>query len=231
MAEDPGGGPPATDEEARFRYTASALAREALAQLGPERGFVRTSIDLLVRPGEMLRSCLQTGAKGRYLGPIPFLLLVVGVWWFVWMRFPPPFLSDLEPADAPGPGFELLIEYGGPLLSSLTIIPLALGTRLILARWGLSFVEHLVANAYVWANANFLVLLTYPLLFSAWGYVVMGLVNTLVVFAYHPFAFAQLGDRGFPRDFPRAWLATAVGSTLLALPLLLLIALTVAMGL
>lgn len=217
MREDP----PA-QSELPGRYTASVLFREAFAQLGLERGFVRTFVDLLAHPGEMLRSSLRDGFKGRYLGPLPFLLLSSGAWWFAWLRFPPPFMPDLMSLEPVHPAFEFLLEYGA-LLSCLNIVPLSLGTWLVLRPMKLRFVEHLVANAYVWAMVTFLALLIHPLLFTAWALVVMGLVNLVGLFAYHPFAFSQLGDQGFPRGFPRAWVATVLGSTLLLVPLLVAI--------
>lgn len=196
-------------------FTGSELAKEAGEQFGLGRRFFRTVWHLIVKPGSMLRQCLSQGCGLSYLGPITFLLLTMSMWWFIWMRFPPPFLSDIASSA-------FLIDYGA-MLSCLSILPLALGTRMILSNLDLTFVEHVVANAYVWSTATLIVIMAFPLVHTSLGFEILAAINVCVTFLYYPYAFSQLGERGFPKDFPRSWLAVTVGGSLMAIPLGVLI--------
>lgn len=203
------------------RFTAAELVKDGAAHVGIGRAVLVTLWDLLRRPGRTLERCLHDRARSPYVGPIPFLLPVMAVWWLAWTVVPPSFVGEVEvPPDSMG--LELLMEYGA-LLSCLSVIPLALGTRVVLSDLDLSLTEHVVANAYVWAAGTLLVLLFFPLFHASFGFWILWAVSSAVISFYHPYAFSQLGEAGFPRRFPRSLLATVVGQSLLLLPLAFLL--------
>lgn len=129
------------------------LVRPALDFINADRGWLRTAADLGRRPAGLINDYLA-GKRVGVTEPFKYTFISIAIALFtLWLAAPPVFGADQASAAAQRELNEFLYRYGNVVLL-LTVPLLALGTRLCFRARGLNFVEHLVLNAYVFAQQN-----------------------------------------------------------------------------
>jgi hypothetical protein len=130
------------------------LVQPAIDFINADRGWLRTAADLFRRPAALINGYLA----GRRVGvtePFKYTAVSIAIALFaLWLVEPPPLGPTDEKSVAAAREFnEFLYRYGNALLLS-TVPLMALGSRLFFPAARLTFVEHLVLNAYVFAQQN-----------------------------------------------------------------------------
>ena len=199
------------------RLDARSIWQGIFAQFNLERGLIKTFVDLTKRPGQMLLTYLDGTRRKKYVNVIAYwvlsVTLSVGVISF----------NDYQSVIPDETRAELLAMFDGDsakldeYLSVLDIFTkniqsiayillpiISLITLWIFRFWNLTYVEHLIVNAYAAAHAQILTVPVYavgvlfdPVTFSVISSVIM--TSTMFIFAiYVSWAFTQICRQSRP---------------------------------
>ena len=167
------------------------LGRRDLVQplaglLDADRGWLHTAAELSRRPGAMIRAYLA-GRRVAYTEPLKYTMIAVALALFALWLAPAPAAPAQAQTEAAlqSQAREIIERYGNALL--LMTVPFMAGaSRLLFRREGLNLTEHIVLNAYVFAQQN---LISLPFLtVGAWWPAVHGPTMSLyygVIIAYY----------------------------------------------
>lgn len=226
------------------RLTTSTLTDELRAQFNLEKGLLKTAVDLTLRPATMLMSYLEGTQRRNYVGVIAYLILSISVGlgidailgiddaYYQELRTESPGLEKIGITDEEYWSFQETIDRNATHYVAYLYPPLAAVVTLWLFQtWGLTYVEHLVVNAFVIAHAGIISLPLY-LAFAFLPFVVamdVAIIGGAVVgFMYVGivyFLLTQLRCRvGYLRDIIRSATGFAIQLGMFGIVFVLLLA-------
>ncbi len=198
------------------RITWKRIGQEIMAQLQLEKGLFFTIRDLLVRPGQAIRSILFSQERNRYVKPVGFLILSAALAAFFFLEF-----SDVDSyfKEAFREGFEA--GYGASdegeldektrdevareaqkinyvstkyfnLLILLNLPVYAFFTWLFFRKEGFFYTEHIVLNMYLIGIQNLFFVPIAPYVYSV---KTLNILYLVVSFGYQFFFYYRLFTR------------------------------------
>lgn len=149
-----------------------------------ESGLFYTARTFLTKPGTEIRQYFA-GDRARHYKPLKFILFIGGLYTFLFIKF------DINNGTKQGAFQEFGQQWNSVIL--LFQFPLiALTTWLLYRKRKYTYGEHLVANAFIIAEASLFNILLFPLYYffnGTKGVDVLQVAYLLFILSYYPFSF------------------------------------------
>jgi len=172
-----------------------------------DKGILFTLRELFIRPGHAIREYID-GKRVRHIKPLSLVLVLAGIFGFLFHYFHISILSGAVEVTSSGPDSRNVMAYLDEVnnwiaenyaLVCLVQLPLyALGTFLMFRKKGYNYVSHFVLNAYLTGQRLFLRIVFFPLYYlsnqSGSAKVLSSFIN-LAGFALTVWTLSQFFDK------------------------------------
>lgn len=157
-----------------------------------DKGFFYTFKQLVVAPGETIRSYLGTGRE-RFTGPVRYYLIAITLYYFVFLNLTHTdyFDQQLRMSDNDlGEEYSFMMETFFlkqlKIWSAFAVFFISGVSYFLFRRLGLNYIEHVVINLYISAQTHFFIFFLLPvnLLTNADFFLYLEPVISLVFYTY-----------------------------------------------
>ena len=214
-------------EKTYRRFSRKSVFSDILEVFMVNRGLFFTFKELAIRPGKIISGYLGT-KREKVTGPVKYFFLAVGLLTFFVLRYThTEYFSgqfdnmDNDHTEEVADHFQAYFLDHLNLWSALGVLFFAWMSKIFWKKQGLFYMEHLVINLFMSAQANFYTLFLLPLTFLI-GPDRFQLVEVVVIFIYYLFAFQQVFRQKFSVTLWKTILVLVLGYMLFFMAVMLL---------